>query len=182
MANVPRNSLYNFETAEERFNIQWAVHMHVLDSYSLFSSENLSLVLSNPLYSDLSLVDSRSVLENSLYPADDRPPQHVINSRKRRRLLLKVGEKSFYKWSTVLRQGMDKCHGICTICGEEFGSDDQVVQGAKGQFYHRSEMLHWIRQSQNAYVKDPNTNLVLETVSPPVKKRKTSPAHVVLHK
>lgn len=162
--------LYIFETAEEIFNFHWNRHIALLDTVF---RDPLSLNPETILYINEN-VSLPFDIDSTLNPLDDIPPKHILEQRKRRRLVLQAGEKSFYKWKTILKMGIQKCNNMCTICGEEFHIHDQVIQGAKGQFYHRSEMLKWIRQPSNTYVKDPNTNIVLQTVSPPIKKRKTA--------
>jgi len=113
----------------------------------------------------LFFTEEADALTNTLNPLNDIPPPNIVQFRKRRMLVLKKDQKSYYKWKTILNRGLDKCNGTCTICGEHFKEDEQVIEGAKGQFYHRKEMLKWIRQPAFLHVKDPNTNLVLETYS-----------------
>ena len=113
----------------------------------------------------LFFTEEADALTNTLNTLNDLPPPNIVQFRKRRRLVLKKGQKSYYKWKTIVKRGLDKCNGMCTICGEHFKEEEQVIEGATGQFYHRKEMLKWIRQPAFLHVKDPNTNLVLETYS-----------------
>jgi len=110
-------------------------------------------------------------LQRFLYPVP--PPLFVRQQRRRRKLVLKEGQKAFYHWKTV-KHRINHCHSMCSICGEEFADTDQVVEGAAGQWYHRKELTKWIRQPINSTVRDPNTNTELEVYVPPLKRRKTS--------
>ena len=105
------------------------------------------------------------------------PPRDVSEKRKRRRLVRKKEDGPDYqRWKTVKDQ--DKCHGTCSICADTFKPDDWVMRGAKGQYYHKKEMLTWIRQPNNLKVSDPNTGIELETYVPEKKKRKLSRSEI----
>ena len=110
------------------------------------------------------------ILDESLR-ATSSPPKEVSEKRQRRCLIRKKEDGPDYqRWKTVKDQ--DKCHGTCSICAETFKPDDWVMRGATGQYYHRKEMLQWIRQPNNLKVTDPNTGLELETYVPEKKTRK----------
>jgi hypothetical protein len=158
-----------FRNAEDIFNFQLSsLSDYALFPDQLFTTENIAFIVNNPQFFD------DDVLHATLNPNDDLPPLHIVKERKRRKLVINEGEKSFYKWKTILKKGTQNCNNLCTICGETFKENDQVIEGAKGQYYHRTEMLRWIRQPYNTFVRDPNTNVVLETYSEPIKKRQIS--------
>jgi hypothetical protein len=93
------------------------------------------------------------------------PPIEVVNMRKRRRIVRKENEPVYQLYKTIVKNngGRVPSCSMCTICGENFNLTDQVAEGAKGQYYHRKELIQWVKTAPSSIVKDPNTGTIIPT-------------------